>query len=323
MRAVVLERPGGPEALQIREIPRPAVRPGWVLVQVKAFGLNRSELFTRQGFSPNVALPRVLGIECVGVVAESDEATLRVGMTVAAVMGGMGRAFDGSYAEYALLPAQQVMPLTTTLDWATLGALPETFLTAQGSLDALGVRSGESLLIRGGTSSVGMAALGLAKAHGVYVASTTRSTSKAEILRARGADAVLIEGEGLRDALRLRWPNGVDCVLDLIGAGAIIDSLRMVKSGGVVCNAGLLGHRWTIPEFEPLVAIPSGTKLTTYNSSDINAANTTATMQRIVDDVASGALDANVHRVFRFDEIVDAHRTMENDGAVGKLVVIV
>jgi len=323
MRAVVLDQPGGPEVLRIREIPRPSAKPGWVLVQVKAFGLNRSELFTRQGHSPGVALPRVLGIECVGVVAESAEARLPVGTTVAAVMGGMGRAFDGGYAEYALLPAAQLMALRTTLDWATLGALPETFLTAQGSLDTLAPRAGERLLIRGGTSSVGLAALGLAKAHGLVVGSTTRSALKAETLRKRGADHVFFENESLREEVRAQWPDGPEYVYDLIGATAILDSLKIVRRGGIVCSAGVLGNRWAIPEFEPATAIPTGTKLTAYGSNVINAESATATMQHIVDLVASGALDPNVDRVFAFDEIVEAHRVMESNGATGKLVVVV
>src|SRR5689334_19820218 len=157
MRAAVCVRPGGPEVLEIRELPVPAVREGWSLVQVKGAGLNRSELRTRQGHSPTVTFPRVLGIECVGIVAASTDPMLPDGTTVAAVMGEMGREFDGGYAEYALLPNSLLMPVTTTLPWDVLAALPETYLTAQGSLDALGVVPGgqERLLIRGGTSSGG------------------------------------------------------------------------------------------------------------------------------------------------------------------------
>ena len=166
MRAAVCVRAGGPEVLEIRELPVPAVRPGWSLVRVKGAGLNRSELRTRQGHSPHVTFPRVLGIECVGVVAASTDPRVPEGTTVAAVMGEMGREFDGGYAEYALLPNALLMPLTTTLPWDTLAALPETYLTAQGSLDALGVAPGERLLIRGGTSSVGLAAASIAAGHG-------------------------------------------------------------------------------------------------------------------------------------------------------------
>src|SRR3954447_21848785 len=210
MRAAVCVRAGGPEVLEIRELPVPAVGAGWSLVQVKGTGLNRSELRTRQGHSPNVRFPRVLGIECVGVVAASTDPTVPEGTTVAAVMGEMGREFDGGYAEYALLPNALLMPVTTTLPWEILAALPETYLTAQGSLDALGVAPGGPgrLLIRGGTSSVGMAAASIAAGYGIETAATTRQPRKIDALTAVGADHVLLDdGGSLAARVRAVWPE--------------------------------------------------------------------------------------------------------------------
>ncbi len=188
MRAAVCVRAGGPEVLQVREVPVPAVRAGWSLVQVKGAGLNRSELRTRQGHSPGVRFPRVLGIECVGIVAGSTDPGVPEGTTVAAVMGEMGRDFDGGYAEYALLPNPLLIPLTTTLPWDVLAALPETYLTAQGALDALeaGPDSQGRLLIRGGTSSVGMAAISIAAGYGTETAATTRRADRVDALKAAG-----------------------------------------------------------------------------------------------------------------------------------------
>ncbi len=108
--------------LQERLVPKP--KPGWVLIRVRAFGLNRSELFTRQGHSPSVTFPRILGIEAVGEIVAAPGTALSPGQTVATAMGGMGRQFDGSYAEYTCVPARQVQTLDTMLDWPTLGALP-------------------------------------------------------------------------------------------------------------------------------------------------------------------------------------------------------
>src|ERR1700689_513476 len=139
MRAAVCVKAGGPGVLEIRELPVPAVRDGWSLVQVQGAGLNRSELRTRQGHSPAVTFPRVLGIECVGIVAASTDPRLADGTTVAAVMGEMGRDFDGGYAEYALLPNALLILVSATLPREVLAALPETYLTARGALDALGV----------------------------------------------------------------------------------------------------------------------------------------------------------------------------------------
>jgi len=312
MRAAVCVRAGGPEVLAVREVPVPAVRAGWSLVRVMAAGLNRSELRTRQGHSPGVTFPRVLGIECVGVVAASTDPALSEGSTVAAVMGEMGRRFDGGYAEYALLPNALLMPVSTSLPWETLAALPETYLTAQGSLDALGIVRGNRLLIRGGTSSVGMAAVSIAAAHGVEVVATTRRRGKVAALRAAGAAQVLIDdGEPLP-------ADRFDHVLDLVGARTAVDSLRLVRRGGTVCVSGSLSG-WLIGDFEPIAMIPSGTRLTSFHSDD--AKGGTATLQRIVDEVEAGAYRPNVDRVFDLTEIVAAHRYMEDDAAAGKVVV--
>jgi NADPH:quinone reductase-like Zn-dependent oxidoreductase len=324
MRAAVCVRTGGPEVLEIRELPVPAVREGWSLVQVKGAGLNRSELRTRQGHSPNVTFPRVLGIECVGIVAASTDPEVPDGTTVAAVMGEMGRDFDGGYAEYALLPNSLLMPVTTTLPWDVLAALPETYLTAQGSLDALGIVPGgqERLLIRGGTSSVGMAAASIAAGYGVETAVTTRRQGKVDALTAAGVDHVLVDAGGpLAASVHAVWPEGPDHVLDLVGARTAVDSLHLVRRGGTVCVAGSLSG-WTIPDFEPIAMIPSGTKLTAFHSDDFKGSAGTPVLQRIVHEVEAGVYRSNVDRVFGLDDIVAAHRYMENDQATGKLVVV-
>lgn len=324
MRAAVCVKAGGPDVLEIRELPVPAVREGWSLVQVKGTGLNRSELRTRQGHSPNVTFPRVLGIECAGTVAASTDPTLPEGTTVAAVMGEMGREFDGGYAEYALLPNSLLMPVTTTLPWDVLAALPETYLTAQGSLDALGVVPGGKgrLLIRGGTSSVGMAAASIASGYGVETATTTRRQSKIDALTAAGADHALVDAGGSPAAsVHALWPEGPDHVLDLVGASTAVDSLRLVRRGGTVCVTGSLSG-WAIPGFQPVAMIPSGTRLTAFHSDDLKGGAGTTVLQRVVHEVEAGVYRPNIDRVFSLDDIVAAHRYMENDQATGKLVVV-
>jgi NADPH:quinone reductase-like Zn-dependent oxidoreductase len=323
MRAAVCVEAGGPEVLEIRELPVPAVREGWSLVQVKGAGLNRSELRTRQGHSPNVRFPRVLGIECVGVVTASTDPTLLDGTTVAAVMGEMGREFDGGYAEYALLPNSLLMPLTTTLPWDVLAALPETYLTAQGSLDALGVVPGRGrLLIRGGTSSVGMAAASIASGYGLETAATTRRRDKIDALTAAGVDHVLVDdGGSLAEGVHAIWPEGPDHVLDLVGASTAVDSLHLVRRGGTVCVAGSLSG-WLIPDFEPIAMIPSGTTLTAFHSDDTKGSAGATVLQRIVREVEAGTYRPNLDRVFALDDIALAHRYMENCRATGKVVVL-
>ncbi|MFC1408664.1 zinc-binding dehydrogenase [Streptacidiphilus sp. N1-12] len=324
MRAAVCVKAGGPEVLEVRELPVPQVRDGWSLVRVEGAGLNRSELRTRQGHSPNVAFPRVLGIECVGTVADSTDPRLPAGSTVAAVMGEMGRAFDGGYAQYALLPNALLMPVSSTLPWEVLAALPETYLTARGALDALGIApaGGGRLLIRGGTSSVGMAAAQIAAAHGLETAATTRSKDKAGALAAAGVDHVLLDdGGSLAAAVQAFWPEGPDQVLDLVGTSTVLDSLRLVRRGGTVCVSGSLSG-WLIPDFEPIAMIPTGTRLTAFHSDTLKGSTGQGLLQRIIDEVEAGVYRPNLDRVFALDHIVAAHRHMEADRATGKTVVL-
>ena len=252
MKAIVVEAPGGPDVLQIKEVPRPKARPGWVLVAVEAFGLNRAELFTRCGDSgPAVVFPRIIGIECVGRVVEAHNGPLAVGQKVAAMMGGMGRAFDGSYAECVLLPEACVLPIDTDLPWETFGALPEMFQTASGSLRlALGVAAGRTLLIRGGTSSVGLAAAALARELGLTVIATTRRKERSVALHENGALHVLVDETGrLNDSLRAIFPEGVDFVLELVGTATLNDSLAMLRHpGGICCMTGILAGEWQLNE---------------------------------------------------------------------------
>jgi len=322
VKAIVIEKPGNPDVLQIKEIPRPSPCDGWVRIRVKAFGLNRSEVFTRQGHSPGVRFPRVLGIECVGVVEDAPQCQVKRGQKVAALMGGMGRDFDGGYAEYTCVPERCVFPLETDLEWSVLGAIPEMFQTTWGSLtQALEVRAGQSLLIRGGTSSIGMAATVLAKDLGLTIAATTRNPAKVEALKGNGADYVVIDNGAIVDQVRRLFPHGVDCVLELIGTGTLLDSLKTVAPQGSLCMTGILGNEWTLNEFTPMDMIPSTVKFTTYSGGAENLRG--EQLQSFVDGIAMGRYRVNINRVFRFEEIVEAHRYMENNQAMGKLVVLV
>jgi NADPH:quinone reductase-like Zn-dependent oxidoreductase len=325
MRAAVADRPGGPEALVVREVPRPEPRPGWALIRVEAFGLNRSEYMTLQGWSgAAVEFPRILGIECVGVVEAVAEGSQVVpGTTVAAVMGGMGRAFDGGYAEYALLPEFQLIALATTLPWDVLGALPETFITAAGSLAPLGLTAGQALLVRGATSSVGLACLELARAAGLRLFASTRSDAKAAELRRRGVEAVVHEGEGFAARARAELPDAPDGVVDLIGGRAVLESLAVVRDGGTVCNSGLLGGEWIIRDFEPIEHVPSGRKLSSYHSTTAaDAAVGGALLRPVVAQVERGEVDPGIDTVYALGEIAEAHRRMAAGAATGKLVVL-
>jgi NADPH2:quinone reductase len=240
MRAIVLDAPGPPDALQIRELPIPTPEPGWVLIRVKAFGLNRSELHTRLGLAEGVVFPRVLGIEAAGVVAQCPAGEFADGQQVVAMMGGMGRVFDGGYAEYTCVPASQVIGFSSELPWSTIGAVPEMLQTSYGSLTVgLDAQAGQSILIRGGTSSVGMATAVLAKQRGMTVLSTTRSLGKTAALTAIGVDHVLVDNGEVAETVRELLPGGVDTALELIGTPTLPDTLRSTRVHGVVCFTGM------------------------------------------------------------------------------------
>ena len=321
MKAVVIHRAGGPEVLKLEDRPIPTPKPGWVLIRVRAFGLNRSELFTRQGHSPNVQFPRILGIEAAGEVVEALGSGFDPGERVATAMGGMGRNFDGGYAEYALVPASQVQKVETGLDWAKFGALPEMVQTAYGSLrTSLRLQAGQTLLIRGGTTSVGLTAAILAKKLGATVIATTRKPERETMLKTNGADHVVIDDGQIEGAVRDRFPDGVDRVLELVGTTTLLDSLLATARGGAVCMTGMVGDSWELQHFSPMGAIPTAVSLTTYagGAEDFMA----TPLQDFVDEVERGGAIVPIGKVFSIDEIVEAHRTMEENRAGGKIVVI-
>jgi NADPH:quinone reductase-like Zn-dependent oxidoreductase len=321
MRAAVIYQPGPPETLKIESIPRPEPTPAQVLIRVRAFGINRSELFTRRGDSPSVTFPRVLGIEAVGEVEAAPGRQFKQGEIVATVMGGMGRQFDGSYAEYACVPVNQVQAVRTKLGWETLGALPEMLQTAWGSLfRSLRLAPGERLLVRGGTTSVGLAAATIAKAHGAVVISTTRSSAREGMLRAAGADHVIIDSGAIARDVQALPGGGADKVLELVGTTTLADSLHCAREPGIVCMTGMVGDKWSFDNFSPMDVIPTAVSLTTYDGGVADFMR--MPLQQLMDQVETGALRVHIGKVLHLDQIVEAHRLMEENKAGGKIVVL-
>lgn len=320
MKAVVLYKTCSPLELTVSEIPAPEVRPGWVLIRVKAFGLNRSELMMREyeGNAPYIQLPRVLGIECAGEIENPSDSAFRKGQRVVALMGGMGRSFDGSYAEYTLVPAKNVFAVDTDLDWEELAAVPETYFTAWGSvMDCLQLEAEDKLLVRGGTSSTGLAAIQLAKSIGATILATTRKEYKRELLHKQGADYVLMENGSVKEQLIKLFPEGVTRVLELIGPDTLFDSMAILNHHGIVCVTGILGKKSTLENFYPIKDIPSGVYLTGFSSNYPS--------QRIMDDIFQHIKNNNLHpcvsQIFLLEEIGRAHELMEKNEANGKVVV--
>lgn len=321
MRAVVVDAPGGPEVLQLRRVPLPEPAADQVRIRVRAFGLNRSELHFRQGVAYSGTFPRIPGIEAVGEVDLDPSGLLARGQQVATMMGGMGRTFDGGYAEYVVVPASQVISFASTLPWPTLGAVPEMLQTASGSL-TVGLHSepGQSILIRGGTSAIGLALTVLAKGRGMTVLATTRDPSRFALLRSVGVDHPLVDDGAVAERVRELIPAGVDGAVELVGVNVMKDTLRAVRTGGTVCFTGMLSDQWTIPEFYPMEWLPNGVRLTAYSgeAADLPA----ATLQGFLDDVAAGRAIVPIGRSYSIDQLAQAHRDMEAGIVAGKAVVV-
>ncbi len=323
MRAIVRQQFGGPEQLVIQEIPNPEPLPGHVVIEVKAFGINHAETYMRKGDWGDVV--KVSGIEAVGTVKSDPDGKFKPGQKVAAIMGGLGRTINGSYAEYTQAPATNVVALNTNLPWEDLAAVPEVYATAwtclYGNLD---LASGKTVVIRGATSALGQAAVNIASHAGAHVIATTRSRERFRKLQELGAEPVELEGPYLSRRIREYLLAGADAVLDLVGNSVLQDSLALVKRGGRVCQAGFLGGLAPLDSFNPLLQMPSGVHFSFFGSFVFGTPEfplSDIPFQTIVDRVANGTYKAKPARVFCFDQIQEAHRVVEANQANGKLVV--
>jgi NADPH2:quinone reductase len=322
MRAIVLEKFGGLDSLVYKDIPEPEPKAGHVVIEIKGFGINHAEMHMRRGEWAE-AMP-VSGIECVGIVKSCPGGEFPVGARVAALMGGLGRTINGSYAEFTRAPASNVALIEADLSWAELAALPETFATAWTCLFRnLEIEKGQMLVIRGATSSFGQAAVKLAVGAGAKVIATTRSRERFAMLEGLGVERVEQEVPDLSG--RIAGAKQLDAVLDLVGNSTILDSLRMLRRGGRACLAGWLGGLAPIADFNPLLQMASGVYLTCFGSFVFGTPGfplSDIPLQQIARDLASGRLAARPSRVFRFEEIREAHRVMEANEAGGKMVVV-
>lgn len=325
MRAIVIKRHGGPDVLAIEQRPDPHPEAGEVLIEVKAFGVNHAEIYFRKGAWGNVA--EITGIECVGVVKRDLQDRFQAGQKVLAVVGGMGRSINGSYAELVSVPTTNVIACETDLPWEDLAAIPESYATAWTSiLGILQVAKGQTIAVRGATSALGQAAVNIASHLGAHVIATTRNSARKAQLQTIGAKEVLIEGSALAQQVRDHHPQGIDAVLDIVGNTTVLDSLAMLRRSGHVCVVGFLNGGGPL-SLEPVFQIPSGRSLTAFASALVTGTKefpiSEIPFQQIVDRVADGTYKAKPAKVFRFEQIQDAHRLAESNQANGKIVVTV
>ena len=314
MKAVKIYQAGGPEQLIYQDVPTPDIKEGWSLVKIKGFGINHSEIFTREGKSPSVQFPRILGIECVGEVVQSSTPALAVGQKVVSIMGEMGRAFDGSYAEYVLLPNEQIYPVHTDLDWTTLAAIPETYYTAFGSLQQLRIAPQDRVLVRGAGSGVGIAFARLLKTQFPHVVlhGSTRNPAKATRLQAVGFDEVITEADS-----KLQTDQSYDKILELVGPATLRDSFSHINEHGIVCNTGQLGNVWGVDDFDSIVELKNNSYLTAFYSGNVSQAK----LDAMFDYIRRFDVKILIERVFTLEQVPEAHRFLQSADGFGKVVV--
>ncbi len=312
MKAVKIYEPGGPEQLIVEELPIPTIKEGWSLVKVMGFGINHSEVFTRKGLSPSVQFPRILGIECVGVIEESN--TYQKGQQVVSIMGGLGRAYDGGYSEYALIPDDNIYTINSSLSWEEITAIPETYYTAYLSLNNLHINKEDKILVRGGTSGVGIAFMKLVKGQypNISITATTRLLSKKQDLLDLGYSNVIVDKENI-----LQTKESYDKILDLIGPAAIVDTFKHMNKYAIVCITGLLGNVWSF-DFDPLVQMKSSTYLTVAESTNVDQ----EAMSDLFDYIEKYHIDVTPHKVYTIDQIQEAHKYIDQNKTLGKIIVL-
>lgn len=325
MKAIVLEHTCNARDLKVTDIAMPILTDENVIVKINAFGINRSEVILRQYEADEdyINLPIVPGIECVGSIYQSNNDEFKVGDKVVALMGGMGRSFNGSYEEYVSLPTKNVFKIKENIiekfTLEEIASIPETYFTAYASLfECLQIKYEDKLLIRGGTSATGLTAIQLAKALGCKVIATTRNKSKKDKLLSTGADFVVIDDENIQDRLKSIYPNGVDKILELIGPATLSESMKLLSNNGICCMTGILGDKEYFELFDPIKEIPNGKYLTSFFSN--------YPRQDIIDEIFEYLLKYDIKpcisKIYTsLEHISSAHELMESNNAGGKIII--
>ena len=324
MTEIGISHPGGPEVLQPRRVPVPHPGPGQVLVKVRAAGVNRPDVLQRRGLYPMPpGVTPVPGLEVAGeVVAPGEGVTgFALGDEVCGLTDG------GGYAEHCLVPAAQLLPKPAALDFVQAAAVPETFFTVWANLFMMGrARAGETLLVHGGTSGIGMTALMLAREFGLRAVSTDGGPDKGEVARRFGAELSIDHRtqDFLPEVMAWSGGQGVDLVLDILGASAFERNLAALKKDGRLLLIGFMGG----DKVEQLSILPILLKRLVVTGSTMRArtpaekADIARQLQEQVWPVlAAGRCAPHVYRTFALDQAAEAHRLMESRQHVGKIVL--
>lgn len=319
MRALQLREVTPAADAHLTKVPMPKAKPDWVLVRVRGIGMNHSEWELRHDEirEDYITKPIIPGIEGVGEVVDPSDQAFSCGQRVCMLMGGIGRVWDGSYAEYCLVRGDHlfaVPDVAADLPWETLAAIPETFFTAWGSLfECLRLEPADTLMIRGASCGLGYAAIQIARALGCHVIATTHRESYFDLLHRFDANEVVLD-----DGSLAKTGVHADKVLELIGPRTLADSLGCLNHGGICCDTGILGGVFTLDGFDPIKSIPNGCYLTGFFSN--------YPTQQVMDDifafVAKHRIEPFIAQIFDFDHLVDALALQDAGGFQGKLVVV-
>jgi NADPH:quinone reductase len=325
MKAIVISENGGVEKLLLQDVAEPIPQVGEVKIKVRAFGLNRVESYFRSGSYGTLSGPRIPGIEAVGEIVEDASGTFRIGQKVITAMGGLMMGRDGSYAEFVLAPLSHVLAIDSDISWVELAALPEAFLTVWGSLQkSLALKTGETLLVRGGTSSIGLASIVYAKSLGAKVIATSRNAENKTRLHEIGADHVLIDDGNIAQQVREIMPAGVDKVIEVVGAPTVLDSLKAVRPWGEVCVVGLLGGAPVLSNFGLMSDLPNTVKLSFFSSGLLGSEYLPfkdSPLNDLANKVHQGSIPSLLTKTFEIDQIQTAHQLLESNNSLGKIVI--
>ncbi len=326
MKAVIAKKPGGPEVLQIVDIDQPITQKGEVKIRVKAFGLNKAESYYRSGNYGNFIPDQALGIEAVGEIIEDPSETFNIGQKVVTVMGGMMFSRHGGYAEYITVNASNIIAIDSELSYEKLAALPEAYLTVWGALDKnLKIVDGETLLVRGATSSIGLSAVVYAKLRGLTVVATTRNSNSIDKLKSMGADHVVIDDGSIHEKLKTIIPEGINNAIEIVGAVTLNDTLKSIRPWGQVVVVGLLGGPPILKSFNLMGDLPNTVKLSFFSSGLLGTESLPlieSPLNLIADQVARGGIPSTVAKTFNIEDIQEAHRLLDSGSANGKIVVL-
>lgn len=301
MKAIVALQAGSPDVLAFVDIEEPQLAPDEIKIRVKAFGLNKAEAYYRAGAFGELNPKLALGIEAAGEVIEDPSKHFQPGDKVITAMGGMMFARHGGYAEIISVHRNNVQKIDSDIDYVTLASLPEAYGTIWGALDkTLNIQPRETLLVRGATSSLGLAALAYAKAKGLEVIATTRRENMLTFLKDKGADHVIVDDGNIQGKMLKLFPNGVDSALEVVGVATLIDTMKALKPWGKVNVVGALGGMPILENFNLLSDLPSSVQLSFFQSDMIGHEQiklSDSPLNWIADQVHKGILPSIISQV--------------------------